>query len=142
MKHLTMPQAGFLAGTTKNPIIRAIKLGEIDAEKDGLGHWQIDEISFFKWLSRREVIGRSPNKSLARNNDVRCGRNAANSSGYMEPVLTAVLEVLRNLDVMEMQVWEHILMQKSLTCTEQLSIISSIIEQKQALHAMRVSLHR
>lgn len=140
MSFIRMQHAGQLAGTSKNPIIRAIKKGKIDAEKDNLGHWKIDETSFYRWLSSRKLSEKSSASGLARTKDVQCVHDAVYSSGFMELVSTVILELLRKLDVAELLVWEHVFMQKAPTRSFQLSIIAMIVEQKQTLHALRASL--
>lgn len=53
MTYLTMREAKLESGTTKNPILKAIKRGSVRAHKNDLGHWQIDRSTFAVWLASR-----------------------------------------------------------------------------------------
>ncbi len=53
MTYLTMTEAKLESGTTKNPILKAIKRGSVRAYKNDLGHWQIDPRTFADWLAFR-----------------------------------------------------------------------------------------
>ena len=98
-----MPHACFLAGTTKNPIKRAIYLGKIYACKDTLGHWQIDEKTFLHWLVQRRTADRAAGQEA--NNKViqpkaEAPRPTAFSSGL-------IADKLCDLTKVEDDAWKH-----------------------------------
>ncbi|MEQ3709186.1 MAG: hypothetical protein ABNH38_01110 [Tateyamaria sp.] len=103
MGYITMSHARFLAGTTKNPIKRAIALGDIFAYKDNLGHWQIGEKTFLNWLSQRRAAGSAASYEA----DDRCAWHEAKAPSQAAIPSTLIAGKLSDLKRAEEDAWRH-----------------------------------
>ena len=102
-----MPPACFPAGTTKNPIKRAIRLGTVSADKDSLGRWRIDERTFLSWVSRRQAAIKFKGVYRCDKPENRCKRLKAVSSFLKVELSNRIGDRRIQIEKAEQRAWEQ-----------------------------------
>lgn len=137
MGYVTMQHACFLAGTTKNPIKRAISLGDIYAYKDNLGRWQIGEKTFLNWLLQRRGTEKTSESCLDYETGNGCARHEAIAPSRQAEPSKLIANKLCDITHAEEDAWRYAAQVPTDARSVYIKHLTMIEDQKLFLKALR-----